>query len=198
MKPKSREESKRETRRALLDAGLQEVVERGLDAPSLDDICARAGYTRGAFYVHFRDRDDFLVQLLDWLIGGFIERILRAESPEDDLLPAIARYTDALAADDLPQDRSGLRLAQMLEAGNRFAPVRHRFQALYRQTFERLRTRIRIGQTQGVVRADVDAGVLATLLVGIALGGSVLKEVGVDLEVQRSRDLLMRLLKPEP
>ncbi len=195
MKPRRREESKRETRRALLEAGLQEIVARGLDSPSLDEICARAGYTRGAFYVHFKDRDDFLVQLLDWLIGSFIERILRAESPQDDLLQAIALYTNALATDDLPQDRSGLRLAQMLEAGNRFPAVRRRFQALYRQAFDRLRLRIRAGQAEEIVRRDVDAGVLAALLVGIALGGSVLKEVGVDLEVERSRDLLMRLLQ---
>jgi AcrR family transcriptional regulator len=197
MRPRSREEAKRETRRALLEAGLREVVEKGLDSPSLDEICARAGYTRGAFYVHFKDRDDFLVQLLDWLIGSFIERILRAEAPEDDLLPAIARYTDALAANDLPQDRSGLRLAQMLEAGNRFPLVRHRFQALYRQAFERLRTRIRVGQAQEQVRRDVDSGVLATMLVGMALGGSVLKDVGVDLDLPRSRELLMRLLRPD-
>ena len=40
-------------------------AKHGLDGPSLDDICAHAGFTRGAFYVHFEDRDDFLVAVMD-------------------------------------------------------------------------------------------------------------------------------------
>ena len=56
--------TKRETRAALLDAGLAEFAAHGLDTPSLDAICARAGFTRGAFYVHFKDREDFVVAII--------------------------------------------------------------------------------------------------------------------------------------
>ena len=54
--------AKQETREALLQAAMAEFAEKGLDLPSLDAICARAGFTRGAFYVHFRDREE--------LVGG--------------------------------------------------------------------------------------------------------------------------------
>ena len=63
-KSKSREVSKQETRQALLEAGLAEIIEHGWETPSLDAICARAGYTRGAFYVHFQDRDEFETAVL--------------------------------------------------------------------------------------------------------------------------------------
>ena len=58
-----RRETKQETREALISAALAEFAEHGFDAPSLDAICARAGYTRGAFYVHFRDRSDLRCQV---------------------------------------------------------------------------------------------------------------------------------------
>ncbi|MBM4360960.1 MAG: TetR family transcriptional regulator, partial [Deltaproteobacteria bacterium] len=54
---KSRAEASQETRDALIEAGMAAFASEGLDAPSLDSICERAGYTRGAFYVHFKDRN---------------------------------------------------------------------------------------------------------------------------------------------
>ena len=84
MKKSGREESKRMTRQALLEAGLEEFVERGLDAPSLDAICARAGFTRGAFYVHFDNREDFIVQLMEWVGLRFLDTIVTADGVTDE------------------------------------------------------------------------------------------------------------------
>lgn len=52
----SRDESMQETRAALVGAAPELFAKEGLDA-SLDAICERAGFSRGAFYVHFSDRD---------------------------------------------------------------------------------------------------------------------------------------------
>ncbi len=53
--------SKRALRAALIDL----MEERGLDAVSVNDICARADLNRGTFYNHFRDKEDLLVALED-------------------------------------------------------------------------------------------------------------------------------------
>ena len=72
-----REAAKQETREALIAAALVEFAAHGVDAPSLDAICARAGYTRGAFYVHFRDREELMVAVVERVMGGFLEAITR-------------------------------------------------------------------------------------------------------------------------
>ena len=76
MKPKPRHVSKQETRQALLQAGLEEMVEHGWGTPSLDTICARAGYTRGAFYVHFENREQFESAVLEWVARSFLDLIV--------------------------------------------------------------------------------------------------------------------------
>ena len=93
---RSRAESKEFTRQALLKAGLLELIEHGLDTPSLDAICARAGYTRGAFYVHFKDRDDFLVAVTDWALSSIARRAGRGRERETDLESAIGRFVALL------------------------------------------------------------------------------------------------------
>ncbi len=53
--------SKRALRAALIDL----MEERGLDAVSVNDLCARADLNRGTFYNHFRDKEVLLVALED-------------------------------------------------------------------------------------------------------------------------------------
>ncbi len=71
-----RDESKREARKALLEAGTKLFAQEGLDGPSLDAICARAGYTRGGFYVHFPERESFIVAVMERATARFVESVL--------------------------------------------------------------------------------------------------------------------------
>src|SRR5262245_31791802 len=84
---------KRETREALILAGIAELAEKGLDEPSLDAICARAGFTRGAFYVHFEDRDDFIAAVMERVLGGLLDAIIATGSREHDLAQTVTRFT---------------------------------------------------------------------------------------------------------
>src|SRR5262245_57170399 len=93
-----RDLAKRATREALVDAGLAEFAARGLDAPSLDGICARAGYTRGAFYVHFRDRDDFLVAVAERALGSFVDAVIATGDQAHDLEHSVARFVETVGA----------------------------------------------------------------------------------------------------
>ena len=48
------------TEECILQAALTLMRERGFDQVSVRDICAHAGITTGAFYHHFRSKDELL------------------------------------------------------------------------------------------------------------------------------------------
>ncbi len=54
------------TRQRVLDAAREVFAERGVIGGTVEDICERAGYTRGAFYSNFADKED--------VIGALVER----------------------------------------------------------------------------------------------------------------------------
>jgi AcrR family transcriptional regulator len=61
----TRAEARVETRRRLLEAALTVFLAKGFAAASVEEIAAQAGYTRGAFYSNFRDKDDVFFALMD-------------------------------------------------------------------------------------------------------------------------------------
>lgn len=72
-----------ETRQRLLDAALAVFAEQGFGRSTVEQVCDRAGYTRGAFYSNFTSLDDLFLamweQRSDELLGG-----LRASLDEVD------------------------------------------------------------------------------------------------------------------
>jgi AcrR family transcriptional regulator len=60
----SREDSREQTTQRLLTAAQQLIAAKGLNAASVENIAAAAGYTRGAFYSNFNSKDDLFIELL--------------------------------------------------------------------------------------------------------------------------------------
>jgi AcrR family transcriptional regulator len=52
------------TRARLLDAAFDVFADVGLDAASVEAVCERAGFTRGAFYSNFESKDELFLELM--------------------------------------------------------------------------------------------------------------------------------------
>src|SRR3546814_12533864 len=46
----------------LLDVALRVIREKGYHATTVDELCAAAGVTKGAFFHHFKSKEDVAVQ----------------------------------------------------------------------------------------------------------------------------------------
>ena len=51
------------TRERVLSAAAEVLAERGFHGASVEDICERAGFTRGAFYSNFAGKDELVTEL---------------------------------------------------------------------------------------------------------------------------------------
>src|ERR1700756_4882956 len=60
----TREDSRELTTARLLEAAQKLIAKKGLDAASVENITAAAGYSRGAFYSNFSSKDDLFIELL--------------------------------------------------------------------------------------------------------------------------------------
>jgi AcrR family transcriptional regulator len=95
------------TREILLTSAEQLFIERGYAQVSVSDICSAAGFTRGAFYSNFADKDDLVLALFDQHAAERLDRL------QAMLATATARSADEWAQSLLavtPQDRGWILL----------------------------------------------------------------------------------------
>lgn len=112
-RPPATEAKGRET---LVDAAARVFSEQGYKGATVDAILAEAGLSKGAFYHHFRTKDDLVLAVLaervERPIQDLIER-LQAADPEDNMS---STATDSFAA--------------LLDAGRDAILLEHEYEAL--------------------------------------------------------------------
>lgn len=85
MARKTKEEAER-TYYQLLDAAIEEFIERGVAQTTLLQIASRAGLTRGAIYWHFKNKDELIMALWEYVAGNEMREFcqqLKAIKPEN-------------------------------------------------------------------------------------------------------------------
>lgn len=93
------------TKARLLRAAVEVLAERGYHASSIDEICARAGYTRGAFYSNYSSKDELVVEVFDQYATQRRERLA------------------ALAASDVTPDTLARELLELNEQDSALSTV---------------------------------------------------------------------------
>lgn len=83
------------TRTALLSAAELLIAERGYADVSIDEICVRAGVTKGALYHHFASKRDLFRALCDHVEDSWVDEMVEAVSGEDDPLRRLLMGCDA-------------------------------------------------------------------------------------------------------
>jgi AcrR family transcriptional regulator len=74
-----------ETRTKIMESAIKLFSNQGFNKASVDDICAQAGISKGAFYHHFKSKQELFLALLDgWLqtIDSAIEASKDMTAPE--------------------------------------------------------------------------------------------------------------------
>jgi TetR/AcrR family transcriptional repressor of nem operon len=194
-KGKARDLSKQETREALIRAGMDAFSEQGVDLPSLDAICARAGFTRGAFYVHFKDRDDFLEVIVDRVLNQFLDFVIAGDT-KDDIARTVDRFLMAAAQGSVPLQGRRHLINQLLARGlQRSKDMATRYRTLMGDALGRLERAADAGQEAGTVRMGVDPDMVALLLVAAALGFTTLLDAGIKVDFERVKRDLHKLIE---
>lgn len=182
-----------ETRAHLLDAAVRRFAISGYNAASVDDICAEAGVSKGAFYHHFPSKQAVFLALLDgWLktIDAGLEAMRQPTVPETFIemtrvLPVIFAAADERLPMFLEFWLQASRDETVWEAT--IAPYRH-----YQEYFARL---VADGVAEGSFKPDTDpqaaAQVILSLAVGLFLQG-VLDPHGADW--QKVAEASMKIL----
>jgi AcrR family transcriptional regulator len=73
--PQFRSLSRDERRDRIVRAAKLVLLEKGLDASSMDDVAARAGTTKPTVYAHFKSKDELFSAVVEYMKGLFLGKL---------------------------------------------------------------------------------------------------------------------------
>lgn len=186
------------TRESLVDAAAKLFLQQGLERPSLDAICELAGYTRGAFYVHFKTREELVAAVVERALSEFLDAMVSRDA--SDLFGIIEVFGNAMRAGLLPVSHR-MRSSQALEACAKSEALRGKLIALLAEARGRIAAAARRGLASGALRSEVNPDAIADVLLCTALGVLTLAQLGVSSDTHATQRMLRQLLShaaPEP
>ena len=77
-------------REAIIEAAFEVVAAKGYFETKVEDIAQRAGVAKGTVYLHFKDKPDIYIGLVEWLFEQAVATIREVDarplSPREKLL----------------------------------------------------------------------------------------------------------------
>jgi AcrR family transcriptional regulator len=153
----------------LLRAAEAVFVEHGLAASKVEHITARAGVSKGAFYLHFASKDDCWRQIIEGFIAKLASCLDLPDELGPDLISSVTENLQRWHQRDLEmlefswQNRAILRMVLAGGGGTPYAYLIDEFAARVAETTERW---LRVAMGAAVYRDDLDTKVVLALISG--------------------------------
>lgn len=188
----------------ILEAALDLFTERGFSATRLEDVAARAGLSKAAIYLYFKDKTSVLTALVQDLVGANIAAASDHAAHLDGPVEPVLRQLLQVLAHRLTETRLPL-LIKLVISESRAHPELGRFYLdnVINRALPLFQSLIERGIASGELR-PVDAGLAVKSLVApmllAALWKSVFEPIGAEpIDVaalaEHHAELILRGLK---
>jgi AcrR family transcriptional regulator len=164
------------SRSALLESAARGLSRYGYGNLILERVASEAGYTRGALYHQFKDKEDLALAVLDWVDETWREEVgpLVDQEPDPvDALIALARGHAIFCRRDVARVEMALRL----EFSGHDHPVARHLRRISESLVKRCTRLITAGRRAGTIPAGPPARVIALAFIG-AMEGAVIELAG--------------------
>lgn len=180
------------SRSALLEATARGLSRVGYGNLALAEVAAEAGYTRGALYHQFRDKEELVLATLQWVRESWyaeVGAVFEEDLPPADALVELARRHAVYCRRDI----AGVMAALRVEFGTRDHPIGAALRAVMVELVERVRALIDAGRREGTVPPGQSSVALAAAALG-AIEGAVIALAGHEEDEAIARRVALGLL----
>jgi len=163
------------TKQRLLDAGLPMLLEHGYNDLGIQALLERTQTPKGSFYHHFRDKDDFALQVIDYYMDAVHAGL--DQCLNDDARPPLERVRRFFELTQQNYREQGYMGCLLGGLGQELSGISETFRRKIEDCFSAIAKRLgrclKQARDRGDLRADVDPLRLANLLVNCWEGAAL-------------------------
>jgi AcrR family transcriptional regulator len=169
-------ERRARSRGALLESAARGLSRYGYGNLVLEEVAREAGYTRGALYHQFKDKEDLALAVIEWVYESWMREVGEAAAQQTDPvaeLLALARGHAVFCRRDIARVVMALRI----EFSGQDHPVGRAIEQISGTLVKRCVRLINAGRRDGTIPAGPPSKAVALALMG-ALEGAVIELAG--------------------
>lgn len=155
------------TKQRLIEEGLRMMLQQGYNSLGLQALLEAAGVPKGSFYHHFKDKEDFALQVIDAYTSA-VHAALDA-CVANTRLPPLERVRTFFRQVERSYRREGYLGCLMGGLGQELSGVsdvfRKKIESCFASIAERLRVCLEAAKAEGSLPANCDTALMANLLV---------------------------------
>jgi AcrR family transcriptional regulator len=164
------------TRSALLESAARGLSRYGYGNLILERVASEAGYTRGALYHQFKDKEHLALAVIDWVDETWRQEVGRLVEQEPDPVVALIVLARGHAV-YCRRDLARVAMALRLEFSGQDHPVGRHLERVSESLVKRCTRLISAGRRAGTIPAGPPASAVALAFIG-ALEGTVIQLAG--------------------
>jgi len=164
------------TRSALLESAARGLSRHGYGNLVLEQVAREAGYTRGALYHQFEDKEDLALAVVEWVDETWRREVDGLVEQEPDPVAALIALARGHAV-FCRRDVAGVAMALRVEFSGQDHPVGREVERISETLVKRCARLINAGRRDGSIPPGPPARAVALAFVG-ALEGAVIALAG--------------------
>jgi AcrR family transcriptional regulator len=190
-----RRRSREETRQKLLDAALGVFARNGFERATVDEIVRDAGFSKGAFYVHFESKEDLFWEILRERLEAAQDSLRQAIEPDVTVEEAQRRILTTLFDTRAREPLSPAVYYEFTAHAMRNEKVRERLAEFYARWHAFVVETLGLAREAGMIRDDVDPVLQASALMATFEGAIIQSQLAPEpLRLSTRVDAFARLL----
>ncbi|GGW25413.1 TetR/AcrR family transcriptional regulator [Streptomyces xantholiticus] len=160
------------SRTALLESAARGLSRYGYGNLVLEQVAKDAGYTRGALYHQFKDKQALTLAVIDWIMENWDQEVGRFVEQEADPVGALLTLARGHAV-FCRRDIARVAIALRLEFSGQDHPVGREIEKGYRELVERCVGLVEAARDAGSIAEGPPAATVALAFVGAIEGTSI-------------------------
>ncbi|QXX76066.1 TetR/AcrR family transcriptional regulator [Methylovirgula sp. HY1] len=182
----------------LLEAAQRIMQIKGFMATTVDEICDAAGLTKGAFFHHFKSKEDLGSAVVERFWSGLANALQSPTATDPDPLERVCHVADMIAAlSKSPPLSDGCLLGSFVQELSESHPALHSLRARYFSDWaDAIERDLSEAATGRDMKTGADAKELAEHFIALVEGGLILAKTHHEAStVSRSMEHFKRYLR---
>src|SRR3990170_1618322 len=191
-----------ETRERLTEAASAVFARHGFERATVDEIVREAGFSKGAFYVHFESKEDLFWAMLEGRIDNLQDTMRDALDTTQSVADNERRILEAVFALDKNDKHWPALFVEFIAHAARNDRVREKLHEMYRRLHRFTVEMLEEGRRTGRVRTDLDIDFMASVTMALVEGSLMQsrlapESVSLDKMIEPLSRLLGDWLEPQ-